>query len=934
MDLTMDVRNELDFQFLDLHDLNDNDKNHLIGILKSNVANDTLKLPWDTIETNNDIDTSITEIPQLHSQWYHNAMAPPPPSYTQQIMCSDWQGPPIYPVPTDAHIQPFMPPAMTYTHPGYNLPGEIHDVGCNRENNRRNNRGRGIRRDNFNRGINPANEMQPGYMGEQGQFHPPLSFVVMYPDQTQQQQFSSHVHYPPLAIYQPNIHTHTSTHPQPAYGYPPYHHPAGNIRCIRQAAPMISQPTQECTKVQTTKSHEKRVQNVYTPVKQPFHRVNEEENSSQTNIVTTVITVNNSKVEQCTDNMDENTANRKNSNTNGKVPPVNVKIEHNIVSTVNENCNGTEKSDVPCVNINSSIEVKQNGETDKEYKNETVSSIKTTVVKTLSKSISKNENEVHKEDSPMKSIQDEVVTKTSGNSSVTNTPVVVPITSSPALCSKSWASVLKQGSAETQSTPSNYKPTARINPLPITENNITSNIQSQSTEKDQHSGTTAFTNENVSSNLQSIVNESKALQVESLQNRYNDPIAFRMGEFLLNYQMDKQTVSLLPRGLTNRSNYCYINSILQALLACPPFYNLLMALPHSKNPGKTSSTPLIDNMIKFVHEFTPLSDGARLARKDRANKRGEDTIVDIQSGVAFEPFYVYTMLKNTSAAGVFSVEGRQEDAEEFLSCLLNGINDEMLELIKLVNNDQNVTSNIESNVNYNNGEEEWKVMGPKNKGSITRCTEFGRTPLSDIFRGQLRSRVSRAGEQPTDNVQPFFTLQLDIEKAESVKGALEILVGKDQLEGMTCSKTKQQIEAWKQVTLEELPVILILHLKWFDYKLDGCSKIVKSVEFPIDLKLDSKFLSPNAVKKLNPKQKHYKLFAVTYHDGKEATKGHYVTDAFHVGYGGWVRYDDSSLKGVSESNVLKPTPPRVPYLLYYRRCDTIGNNQSNSGKAR
>lgn len=72
-----------------------------------------------------------------------------------------------------------------------------------------------------------------------------------------------------------------------------------------------------------------------------------------------------------------------------------------------------------------------------------------------------------------------------------------------------------------------------------------------------------------------------------------------------------------------------------------------------------------------------------------------------------------------------------------------------------------------------------------------------------------------------------------------MKGALEILVGKDQLEGMTCSKTKQQIEAWKQVTLEELPVILILHLKWFDYKLDGCSKIVKSVEFPIDLKLDS-----------------------------------------------------------------------------------------------
>lgn len=449
----------------------------------------------------------------------------PPPPYTQPIMCDNWQGPPIYPVPTDGHIQPFMP-AMTYSHPGYNLGSEIHDVNCNRENNRRNNRGRGIRRDNFNRGMNPASEIQPGYVGEQGQFHPPLSFVVMYPDQTQQQQFSGHVHYPPLAIYQPNLHTHTNTHPhaQSAYGYPPYHHPSGNMRCVRQTTPMLSQPTQECTKVQNAKPHEKRVQNVYTPVKQPFHQVNEEDNSSQTNIVTTVITVNNSKVEQCTDNTDENTANRKSSNTNGKVPPVNVKIEHNIVSTVNENCNGTENNDVPCVNINSSIEVKQNGETDKEYKNETVSSIKTTVVKTLSKSISKSENEAQKEDAPIKPLPEETVIKPS------NTSVTVS-TAPPAVSSISWASILKKGSTETQSTPSNHKPTARINPLhinSITENSPVSKAQLQSIDKDQRSGV-IFGNENISSSIPNVINESKNPQTESLQNRFNDPIAYRMG---------------------------------------------------------------------------------------------------------------------------------------------------------------------------------------------------------------------------------------------------------------------------------------------------------------------------------------------------------------------------------------------------------------------
>lgn len=81
-----------------------------------------------------------------------------------------------------------------------------------------------------------------------------------------------------------------------------------------------------------------------------------------------------------------------------------------------------------------------------------------------------------------------------------------------------------------------------------------------------------------------------------------------------------------------------------------------------------------------MNEFSPLSDGARQPRKDRGHKRNEDAVVEVQSGVPFEPSYIYGILKSTSSPGVFSVEGRQEDAEEFLSCLLNGISDEMLEV--------------------------------------------------------------------------------------------------------------------------------------------------------------------------------------------------------------------------------------------------------------
>lgn len=371
-----------------------------------------------------------------------------------------------------------------------------------------------------------------------------------------------------------------------------------------------------------------------------------------------------------------------------------------------------------------------------------------------------------------------------------------------------------------------------------------------------------------------------------------------------------------PRGLINQSNYCYINSILQALIACPPLYNLLCGLSQNISSNeKRKPTPVIDGMCRFVKEFQHLPANMRVNnRRSDGKVQKKDQGVLINTDIPFEPSWIYKMLN-----GIRSdlIEGRQEDAEEFLGCLLNGLNDEMLELIKLVKNDCDEScQNANSSENETDLDKEWQVMGPKNKGSVTRRTEFGKTPVSDIFGGFLKSRIHRTGDHVTENIQPFFTLQLNIEKAKTVREALEGLVSKYQLEGLTSSKTNEEVEAWQQVMLDELPVILVLHLKCFDFKLDGCTKIIKALEFPIDLKIDTKLLSS---KTQTPKEKQYKLFAVVYHDGKEATKGHYVTDAFHVGYSSWIRYDDASVKPVLEEHVLKPQGTRVPYLLFYRR---------------
>lgn len=134
--------------------------------------------------------------------------------------------------------------------------------------------------------------------------------------------------------------------------------------------------------------------------------------------------------------------------------------------------------------------------------------------------------------------------------------------------------------------------------------------------------------------------------------------------------------------------------------------------------------------------------------------------------------------------------------------------------------------------------------------------DFGRSPISDIFRGKSRLRIHREGDHSSDTIEPFFTLKLNIDvschleidlhkphslilqKAPSVREALENLCARDSLEGVTCSRTNQEVTAWQQVTLEELPVVLILHLKCFDYKKETATKILKTVEFPVELKLD------------------------------------------------------------------------------------------------
>lgn len=88
---------------------------------------------------------------------------------------------------------------------------------------------------------------------------------------------------------------------------------------------------------------------------------------------------------------------------------------------------------------------------------------------------------------------------------------------------------------------------------------------------------------------------------------------------------------------------------------------------------------------------------------------------------------------------------RQEDAQEFLSFIMDQMHDELLKLEGQTHFDGRNSSLVATSE-----DDEWETVGPKNKSAVTRTQSFVPSELSSIFGGQLRSVVKARGKLPGD----------------------------------------------------------------------------------------------------------------------------------------------------------------------------------------
>jgi ubiquitin C-terminal hydrolase len=119
--------------------------------------------------------------------------------------------------------------------------------------------------------------------------------------------------------------------------------------------------------------------------------------------------------------------------------------------------------------------------------------------------------------------------------------------------------------------------------------------------------------------------------------------------------------------------------------------------------------------------------------------------------------------------------------------------------------------------------------------------EISESPISKIFGGKIRSILSCQGSKDSVTSEPFQSLPLDItpEHVRSVEDALENMTMPETMHDYVSAKGVNT-NATKQVFLETLPPVLVLHVKRFVYdNIGGVQKLQKHVRYDLELNIKS-----------------------------------------------------------------------------------------------
>lgn len=232
---------------------------------------------------------------------------------------------------------------------------------------------------------------------------------------------------------------------------------------------------------------------------------------------------------------------------------------------------------------------------------------------------------------------------------------------------------------------------------------------------------------------------------------------------------------------------------------------------------------------------------------------------------------------------------------------------------------------------------DWLEVGRRQRAAVTRSSghPIASSPITKIFGGQLRSELRVSGLKDSVTLEPFQPLQLDIgsPQVRNIVDALKGLTKPETLHGDFGSPRGKDAVATKQVFLENLPPVLILHLKRFQFDAEGTGtvKIWKKIGYPLELELPKEIFSRqkrNSLLAEGAGFPKYRLMAAVYHHGKNASGGHYTVDLRRQDGREWIRLDDTVIRRVRSEDVAEggvEEDPKAVSTLEHKKETGAGN---------
>ncbi|KAM7084838.1 ubiquitin carboxyl-terminal hydrolase 2 isoform 3-T7 [Molossus nigricans] len=329
-------------------------------------------------------------------------------------------------------------------------------------------------------------------------------------------------------------------------------------------------------------------------------------------------------------------------------------------------------------------------------------------------------------------------------------------------------------------------------------------------------------------------------------------------------------------GLRNLGNTCFMNSILQCLSNTRELREYCLQGLYARDLSHSSRAhaTLMEEFAKLIQTLWTSS------------------LNDVVSPSEFK-----TQIQRYAPR---FVGYNQQDAQEFLRFLLDGLHNEVN---RVSGRPKSSPENLDHLPDDEKGRQMWR-----------KYLEREDSRIGDLFVGQLKSSLTCTDCGYCSTVfDPFWDLSLPIAKRGypevTLMDCMRLFTKEDVLDGdekPTCCRCRARRRCVKKFSIQRLPKVLVLHLKRFSESRIRTSKLTTFVNFPLrDLDL-REFAAENTNHAV------YNLYAVSNHSGT-TMGGHYTACCRSPVTGEWHTFNDSSVLPTSSSQVRTSDA----YLLFY-----------------